>query len=45
MKILAKIVAPTTVIIGLLVYIGWIRNQAYYGYFGVSQGVLKPSWQ
>lgn len=45
MKVLAEIVAPTTVITALLVYIGWIRNQAYYGYFGVSQGVLKPSVQ
>lgn len=45
MKILSEVVAPTTVITALLVYIGWIRNQAYYGYFGVSQGVLKPSLQ
>jgi hypothetical protein len=42
---IVEIVAPATLITALLAYIGWIRNQAYYGYFGISQGVLKPSLQ
>lgn len=45
LKTVLDVAAPATVITALLVYIGWIRNQAYYGYFGISQGVLKPSVQ
>ncbi|HEX6354750.1 hypothetical protein [Actinophytocola sp.] len=37
--------APITVVTALLVYTGWTRNRAYYGYFGLGQELLQPSVQ
>jgi hypothetical protein len=45
LRVFADVVAPTTIITALLVYVGWIKNQAYYGYFGINQGVLRLSVQ
>jgi hypothetical protein len=45
LKSVFEIVAPISVITALMVYVGWTRNQAYFGYFGIGQGVLRPSVQ
>lgn len=37
--------APITVVTALLVHVGWIRNRAFYGYFGIGQDLLRPSVQ
>lgn len=42
---LATFVAPTTVIIGLLYYFGYIRTAALYAYFGIDIGALSFSTQ
>lgn len=44
-SIFTEIIAPTTILSALLVYVGWVRNEAYYDYFGISQGVLELSVQ
>jgi hypothetical protein len=41
----SKILAPATVLTALLVYIGWSRTNAYFGYFGVNSAVLSLSVQ
>lgn len=41
----STIVAPATLATALLVYVGWIRNNAYFGYFGINQGILNLSIQ
>ena len=41
----STIVAPITVVTALLVYVGWIRNNAYFSYFGVTQSMLSLSLQ
>jgi hypothetical protein len=37
--------APLTIITALLVHVGSVRNRAYFGYFGIDQGVLRLSIQ
>lgn len=41
----SKIAAPVTVLTALLVYIGWTRTNAYFGYFGVDSSLLSLSVQ
>lgn len=44
-ELLAAVVAPVTVITGLLAHIGSVRNRAYYGHLGVDQNLLQLSLQ
>lgn len=37
--------APLTIVTALLVHVGSVRHRAYYGYFGIDQGVLHLSIQ
>lgn len=45
LDLLGKVVAPTTLLIALLFYYGWLRTNALFLYFGVSQSVLGLSVQ
>jgi hypothetical protein len=42
---LSAVAAPITVVTALLMYVGWIRNRAYFGFFGIDQGILGLSLQ
>ncbi len=44
-ELLAAVVAPVTVLTGLLAYIGSVRNRAFYGHLGVDQNLLQLSLQ
>lgn len=44
-ELLLTAAAPITVVTALLVHVGWIRNRAFYGYFGIGQDLLRPSLQ
>lgn len=37
--------APATALTALLLYVGWVRTRAFYGYFGVNSGALGLSPQ
>src|SRR5947209_3302016 len=39
----ALFLAPTSLITGLMYWIGWAKTQAYWYYFGVDQTLLKFS--
>ena len=39
----ALFVAPTSLVSGLMYWIGWSRSQAYWGYFGIDPALLKFS--
>jgi len=41
----SAVIAPVTVLTALFVYFGFVRTSAFFGYFGVSLGVLKFSVQ
>lgn len=45
LDLLGKVVAPTTLVVALLFYYGWLRTNALFLYFGVSQSVLGLSVQ
>jgi hypothetical protein len=44
-ELIAAVVAPVTVLTGLLAHIGSVRNRAYYGHLGVDQNLLQLSVQ
>ena len=44
-EVVAVLLAPLTVVSALLLYVGWVRTRAYFGYFGVSVGLLGFSPQ
>ena len=44
-ELILSAAAPVTVVTALLVHVGWVRNRAYYGYFGIGQDLLRPSMQ
>ena len=45
LDLLGRIIAPTTVLSGLLYYFGWVYTYAYYGYFGIDHSILGFSTQ
>jgi hypothetical protein len=44
-EVLTSIAAPATVLGGIVVYLGWIRTQALYTFFGIDSGLLGYSTQ
>jgi hypothetical protein len=42
---ITSVVAPTTVLVALLVYFGWVYGRAYYSAFGISPSILGFSNQ
>ncbi len=44
-ELVARIVAPTTILLALLYYIGWVRTDAIYRSFGIHESMLKFSVQ
>ncbi len=44
-KFVTSILAPTTVLVALLFYYGYVTTAAEYGWFGISMGSLKLSYQ
>lgn len=45
LEMVGSVVAPVTAISSVLLYFGWNRQNAIYGYFGVDHSVLKLSVQ
>ncbi len=45
MDLIGKVIAPTTLLVALLYYFGWVRTNALYLYFGIDQSVLGFSLQ
>jgi hypothetical protein len=45
LEVLLGALAPVTIITGLLVYLGYMSNRAYFTYFGISQSLLDVSME
>ncbi|MFC0438389.1 hypothetical protein [Kutzneria buriramensis] len=45
LELVGLVIAPATVITSVLLYFGWNRENAFFGYFGLDPGVLKLSAQ
>lgn len=45
LELVGLVVAPTTAVTSILLYFGWVRENAVYGYFGVDQSLLDFSVQ
>src|SRR5215213_2616790 len=42
-KLITEVVGPSTLVVALLYYFGWVRTRAFYQYFGVDVDVLRLS--
>jgi hypothetical protein len=45
LDVLLGALAPVTLVTGLLIYLGYATNRAYFSYFGISQGMLSLSME
>ncbi len=44
-ELLTRVIGPTTLVIGLMVYFGWVRTTYYYAAWGIPVSVLQPASQ